>query len=130
MDLVWPGNRPAKDARTATATAPETGHSPPRAPGGGKQWTSAISGTTVRELDSAYWLYMTKRSAPRRHLSTSPFPVPVAPPARNFAPGERVTHDRYGLGKVIGVEDDTALLVDFGSYRVRILDPYTGLHKL
>lgn len=73
---------------------------------------------------------MTKQSAPRRHLSTSPFKVPVAPLAKHFVPGERVSHDRYGLGKIIGVEDDTAMLVDFGSRKVRILNPYTGLHKL
>jgi hypothetical protein len=73
---------------------------------------------------------MTKRSAPRRHLSTSPFKAPVAPLAKHFALGERVSHDRYGLGKVIGVEDETAMLVDFGSHEVRIVSPYTGLHKL
>ncbi|MEU8133741.1 hypothetical protein [Streptodolium elevatio] len=73
---------------------------------------------------------MMKRPAPRRQLSTSPFTVPAAPVAKHFDPGERVSHDRYGLGKVIGVEDETAMLVDFGSYKVRILNPYTGLHKL
>jgi hypothetical protein len=56
--------------------------------------------------------------------------VPVTPLAKHFVPGERVTHDRYGLGKVIGVEDETAMLIDFGSHEVRIVNPYKGLHKL
>ncbi|WP_405139544.1 hypothetical protein OG589_23445 [Sphaerisporangium sp. NBC_01403] len=41
-----------------------------------------------------------------------------------------VTHDKYGLGRVIGVEDDIAVLVDFGPQQERILAPYAKLTKL
>ena len=43
---------------------------------------------------------------------------------------DQVTHDRYGLGKVIGVEEDFAVLVDFGPQQARITTPFTKLTKL
>ncbi|AJE83781.1 MULTISPECIES: hypothetical protein [Streptomyces] len=73
---------------------------------------------------------MTKPSAPRRHLSTSPFKAPVASPVKEFALGDRVSHDQFGLGRVLHVEDQVALLVDFGAAQVRVASPYTRLHKL
>ncbi|MER7954646.1 hypothetical protein [Streptomyces sp. NPDC096030] len=73
---------------------------------------------------------MTNRSAPRRHLSTSPFAAPVEPVIKEFAVGDRVSHDRHGLGKIIGQEPTGALLVDFGASQVRVLSPYKGMHKL
>ncbi|EME98121.1 hypothetical protein H340_23156 [Streptomyces mobaraensis NBRC 13819 = DSM 40847] len=36
----------------------------------------------------------------------------------------------YGLGRVIGVEDGIAVLVDFGSTEERILSPYAKMTKL
>ncbi|WP_156726080.1 hypothetical protein [Streptomyces apocyni] len=73
---------------------------------------------------------MTKPSAPRRHLPTSPFKAPVVAPVKHFALGDRVSHDQYGLGRIIGVEDGIAALVDFGSRQARIASPYTGMDKL
>ncbi|MEV0693985.1 hypothetical protein [Streptomyces sp. NPDC050388] len=73
---------------------------------------------------------MTKPAAPKRILPTSPFKAPVAPPPEHFAVGDQVTHDMYGLGRVIGVEDGIAALVDFGSARERILSPYAKMSKL
>jgi hypothetical protein len=71
------------------------------------------------------------RAASRRFLPTSPFgPPPTAPPAEQFAVQDLVTHDTYGLGRVIGVEVDTALMVNFGSHRVRIITPCAKLTKL
>jgi hypothetical protein len=70
-------------------------------------------------------------AATRRYLPTSPFkPPPPAPPAERFAPQDLVTHDKYGLGHVIRVEDDTAVVVDFGTERVRIATPCAKLSKL
>ncbi|MEO3854200.1 hypothetical protein ABGB08_04780 [Acrocarpospora sp. B8E8] len=43
---------------------------------------------------------------------------------------DQVTHDRYGLGVVIGVEDEIAVLVDFGSQQERITTPFHKLYKL
>lgn len=73
---------------------------------------------------------MTKSAAPKRYLSTSPFKAPVAPSPKQFAVGDQVTHDMYGLGRVIGIEDGIAALVDFGSAQVRILSPYAKMSKL
>jgi hypothetical protein len=70
-------------------------------------------------------------AARRRHLPTSPFkPPPPSPPAKEFALEDRVTHDTYGLGRVIGVEGEYAVLVDFGTREVRIIAPYPKLFKL
>ncbi len=43
---------------------------------------------------------------------------------------DQVTHDKYGLGRVIDVEVDGTLVVDFGSCRMRIMSPYAKLTKL
>lgn len=71
------------------------------------------------------------RAASRRFLPGSPFNVPpVDPLVEQFAIRDRVTHDKYGLGRVVLVEDDDAVIVVFGSRKVRILSPFTRLTKL
>jgi hypothetical protein len=72
------------------------------------------------------------RAAPaRRYLPGSPFNVPqVEAPVETFAPGDLVTHDKYGLGRVLGVEDEAAILVDFGTHRLRLSLPCAKLIKL
>ncbi len=71
------------------------------------------------------------RAAPRRFLPGSPFNVlPVDPPVEQFAVRDQVTHDKYGLGWVVLVEDDEAVIVEFGSRRMRILPPFATLTKL
>ena len=44
--------------------------------------------------------------------------------------GDKVTHDRYGLGTVTSVEEGTALVIDFGSRQERILTPCAKLTRL
>ena len=67
----------------------------------------------------------------RRYLPGSPFNVPVVEdPVETFAVGDLVTHDKYGLGRVIRVEDVTVVLVDFGTARLRIALPCAKLIKL
>ncbi|WP_030244786.1 hypothetical protein [Streptomyces sp. NRRL S-350] len=75
---------------------------------------------------------MTKFAAVRRPLPTSPFKARVEAPRKHFAVGDRVTHDRFGLGRAIAVEADSdiAVLVDFGSRQERITQPYTEMYKL
>lgn len=73
---------------------------------------------------------MTKSAAPKRHLPTSPFKAAVAPAPKHFAEGDQVTHDVYGLGRVISVEDGVAAFVDFGSTQARVPSPYTKMTKL
>ncbi|EOS98719.1 ATP-dependent DNA helicase II [Streptomyces noursei CCRC 11814] len=63
-------------------------------------------------------------------MPTSPFKAPVAPAPKDFATGDQVTHDMYGLGRVVGVEEGVAALVDFGSTQMRILSPYAKMTKL
>jgi hypothetical protein len=71
------------------------------------------------------------RAAPRRHLATSPFSAPdPEPPAERFSVDDKVTHDKHGLGTVTGVEDGTAVLIDFGPRVLRILTPCAKLTKL
>jgi hypothetical protein len=57
-------------------------------------------------------------------------PRPPLRPAGQFAVPDQVTHDKYGLGRVVSVEDDTTLIIDFGSRRVRITTPCAKLTKL
>jgi hypothetical protein len=67
----------------------------------------------------------------RRPLPGSPFNVPVVEvPAEIYEPRDLVTHDKYGLGTVMDVEGDTAVLVDFGTQRVRVTLPCAKLFKL
>jgi hypothetical protein len=71
------------------------------------------------------------RAATRRYLPGSPFNTPpVVRPVEQYALHDQVTHDRYGLGVVIGVEGEIAVLVDFGTQRERITAPYSKLTKL
>jgi len=47
------------------------------------------------------------RGANRRFLPTSPFNnMPAAPPVERFDVQDQVTHDSFGLGRVLEVEDD------------------------
>ncbi|MFI0454436.1 hypothetical protein [Actinomadura sp. 6N118] len=71
----------------------------------------------------------TSRPAMRRHLPTSPFKRPPAPVFDEYAPGELVTHDKYGLGRVLKVEHQ-AVVIDFGPQKTRITEPYARLFKL
>ncbi|MCU7826961.1 hypothetical protein [Kitasatospora sp. DSM 101779] len=74
---------------------------------------------------------MPKTPAPRRHLPTSPFRSEEPPPAKRFTVGDRVSHDQYGLGRVIEVENDgDAVVVDFGERRVRTSAPFSKLFLL
>jgi hypothetical protein len=70
-------------------------------------------------------------AAKRRYLPTSPFkPPPEAPPAEQYELDDLVTHDKYGLGRVILVEGDTAVVVNFAPRMVRIMTPFAKMSKL
>lgn len=43
---------------------------------------------------------------------------------------DRVTHDRFGLGRLIGIEGSAAVRVDFGSHQQRITLPCRQMTKL
>lgn len=73
---------------------------------------------------------MTSRSgAPRRHLANSPFAPKVEPEIERFEVDDRVSHQTYGLGRVVG-QESAAVTVDFGNCTKRIVSPYKGLEAL
>jgi len=67
----------------------------------------------------------------RRPLPGSPFNRPSGPPepVEEYSAQDLVTHDRYGLGRVVSRTED-ALLVDFGTVKQRFRAPYAKLTKL
>ena len=75
---------------------------------------------------------MKPRSASFRAVPGGPFdvPAPPAPPADTFELEDRVTHDRHGLGRVVGAEGDAAIVVDFGSSVQRFALPNAKQTKL
>jgi hypothetical protein len=76
---------------------------------------------------------MTSRSAVRPSVfPASPFNVapPPPPPVAPLAIDDRLTHDRHGLGRVIGFESDGMVLVDFGSQVRRVAYPNAKVTKL
>jgi hypothetical protein len=73
---------------------------------------------------------MTKRvPAKRRHLASSPFQPQSEPVIEQFALEDRVSHDTYGVGRVIGHEAE-AVTVDFGTQTVRIASPFHKMERL
>lgn len=67
----------------------------------------------------------------RRYLPSSPFkPPPEPPPVEQYTLHDLVTHEKYGLGRVILVEGDTAVVVDFTPRKVRIMAPFARMIKL
>ena len=75
------------------------------------------------------WSRMTQNSRPP-HLSASPFAAPADVVHPTYSIGERVCHDTFGLGRVIGVEGTRAVSVDFGSFTRRVPLPTPRLISL
>lgn len=59
----------------------------------------------------------------------SPFQPHVEPVVEQFALDDRVCHDAYGLGRVVGV-DGGGVTVDFHSQTVRISSPFRKMTRL
>lgn len=72
---------------------------------------------------------MTTSAGSRRHLASSPFRPDPVPVIEQYAIGDRVSHDSYGVGRVIQMESG-AVTVDFRSQTVRITSPYHKMAKL
>jgi hypothetical protein len=73
------------------------------------------------------------RAVRRRPLPGSPFNGPdAAAPAEpeRYAVSDKVTHDKYGLGTVIGVEEGISVLIDFRSHKQLLRTPCAKLTKL
>jgi len=94
-------------------------------------WCRSPSRCNGERLGRILVMMKPDRAATRRLLPTSPFrAAPPAPPAEQFAEQDQVTHDKYGLGRVVSVQDDATLVIDFGARRVRITMPCAKLAKL
>ncbi|MGZ4467906.1 MAG: hypothetical protein ACXVW2_02860 [Nocardioidaceae bacterium] len=71
----------------------------------------------------------TKTAAQQRQLASSPFQPRPEAAIEEFAVHDRVSHDQYGLGRVVSAEAG-AVTVDFGSGRIRIVSPFLRMEKL
>lgn len=71
----------------------------------------------------------TSPKAGRRHLASSPFQPEPQPTIEHYACNDLVSHDTYGMGRVIGMETHAAT-VDFGSRTVRVTSPFLKMSKL
>jgi hypothetical protein len=69
---------------------------------------------------------MTTSARRPRHLATSPFRPDPEPTIEQYAINDLVSHDSYGMGRVIHVEA-TAVTVDFRPRTVRVPSPF---HKM
>ena len=72
---------------------------------------------------------MTKPAGAQRHLASSPFKPNLEPTIEQYAVDDLVSHDSYGMGRVIQVEA-AAVTVDFRSQVVRITSPFRKMSKL
>lgn len=72
---------------------------------------------------------MTTSPARRRHLANSPFQPEPEPVIDRFDCGDLVSHDSYGVGRVVGVEAH-AVTVDFRTQTVRITSPFRKMSAL
>lgn len=73
---------------------------------------------------------MTTSPGPRRrHLASSPFQPDPEPIIERFATEDLVSHDTYGLGRVVGA-DAGGVTVDFRTHTVRIVSPFHKMSKL
>lgn len=70
----------------------------------------------------------TSRRARPRHAN-SPFRPDPEQVIEEYGLDDRVSHDSYGLGRVVGV-DAGGVRVDFSSRTVRITSPFRKLMKL
>ena len=72
---------------------------------------------------------MTTSAGPRRQLATSPFQPDPVPAIEQYALDDLVSHDSYGMGRVVHVEA-AAVTVDFRPERVRIVSPFYKMSRL
>jgi hypothetical protein len=72
---------------------------------------------------------MTTQPRARRHLASSPFQPEPEPTIEQYAVDDLITHDSYGMGRVIHVEV-AAVTVDFRSQTLRIPSPFRKMAKL
>ncbi|MEE6273273.1 hypothetical protein [Georgenia wangjunii] len=58
----------------------------------------------------------TRPAGSRPYLPNSPFNAGrQVPPAEPIPVGAHISHDRHGLGKVVALDGDASIIVDFGN---------------
>jgi hypothetical protein len=62
-------------------------------------------------------------------LAGSPFEAASPPVVEEFTLHDRVCHDSFGLGRVVGV-DAGGVMVDFTRQTVRVASPFRRMTKL
>jgi hypothetical protein len=62
-------------------------------------------------------------------LATSPFKPDPEPTIEQYAINDLVSHDSYGMGRVIQVEA-TAVTVDFRPQTVRVVSPFRKMTRI
>jgi hypothetical protein len=75
----------------------------------------------------------TSRAARPRHLATSPFNKSRDAEAAKILPvavGDRLSHDRHGLGRAVKLDGDHAVIVDFGGDLRRVALDSPRLERL
>jgi hypothetical protein len=90
------------------------------------------NGTADLRFVSPWWGILDRMATsarPRRHLATSPFQPEPEPTIEQFALNDLVSHDSYGMGRVIQVEA-AAVTVDFRSRTIRIASPFHKMARL
>lgn len=71
----------------------------------------------------------TSPGSPRPRHASSPFQPEPAPVIEAFSVDDRVSHDSYGLGRVVGL-DAGGVTVDFMGKKVWITTPFRKMTKL
>ena len=71
----------------------------------------------------------TTSAHPRPRHPSSPFQPDPEPVVERYVLNDRVSHETYGLGRVMGVDGGGAT-VDFSSKTVRIAAPFRKMIKL
>ena len=72
---------------------------------------------------------MTTSPRQKRPIASSPFRPDPEPVIEQYALGDLVSHDSYGVGHVVQMEA-AAVMVDFRSQKVRITSPFHKMAKL
>ncbi|WP_041307169.1 CarD family transcriptional regulator [Intrasporangium calvum] len=71
----------------------------------------------------------TSSAHPRPRPASSPFKPHVEPEVEDFTVGDRVSHDSYGVGRVVGI-DASGATVDFSGRTIRVTTPFRKMTKL
>jgi hypothetical protein len=101
-----------------------------------RRWTAEVRYFGQWRTGATQWAHTrgmrSRGTGTTRALPGSPFNQPPAVAiVASYAMSDRVSHDRYGLGTVVGTENgNAAVLVDFGPKVLRVALPTTKMVKL